>query len=219
MLVLFNFALFVCLTVLTYFVLKKLDGAYEFKYSVLYAMPVLISIYLVIFCSKNKVVDYKTALSLVLAETLALSVIFIPYWQTDMLEKELNPQYISTSQSLVKKLDIETSKTDRIKTVGTTYLIPSDIQSSLISLGYSSEYTRLHDSGGTAFTDAILGIKNVLSVKSESPELYDKISKKKGYNYYKCKYTLPYAMAVDKSILDIKVENANWMELNNQLYK
>ena len=26
-------------------------------------------------------------------------------------------------------------------------------------------------------------------------------------------------MAVDKSILDIKVENANWMELNNQLYK
>ena len=200
-------------------------------------VPVLISIYLVIFCSKNKVVDYKTALSLVLAETLALSMIFIPYWQTDMLEKEHNPQYISTSQSLVKKLDIETSKTDRIKTVGTTlncnygtimqratladwtHLIPSDIQSSLISLGYSSEYTRLHDSGGTAFTDAILGIKNVLSVKSESPELYDKISKKKGYNYYKCKYTLPYAMAVDKSILDIKVENANWMELNNQLYK
>ena len=237
LLVLFNFALFVCLTVLTYFVLKKLDGAYEFKYSVLYAMPVLISIYLVIFCSKNKVVDYRTALSLVVAETLALSVIFIPYWQTDMLEKEHNPQYISTSQSLVKKLDIETSKTDRIKTVGTTlncnygtimqratladwtHLIPSDIQSSLISLGYSSEYTRLHDSGGTAFTDAILGIKNVLSVKSESPELYDKISKKKGYNYYKCKYTLPYAMAVDKSILDIKVENANWMELNNQLYK
>mgnify|MGYP000482519526 FL=1 len=65
-------------------------------------------------------VDYKTALSLVLAETLALSMIFIPYWQTDMLEKEHNPQYISTSQSLVKKLDIETSKTDRIKTVGTT---------------------------------------------------------------------------------------------------
>lgn len=237
LLVLFNFALFGCLTVLTYFVLKKLDGAYEFKYSVLYAMPVLTSIYLVIFCSKNKVVDYRTALSLVVAETLALSVIFIPYWQTDMLEKEHNPQYISTSQSLVKKLDIETSKTDRIKTVGTTlncnygtimqratladwtHLIPSDIQSSLISLGYSSEYTRLHDSGGTAFTDAIFGVKNVLSVKSESPELYDKISKKKGYNYYKCKYTLPYAMAVDKSILDIKVENANWMELNNQLYK
>jgi hypothetical protein len=39
----------------------------------------------------------------VLAETLALSMIFIPYWQTDMLEKEHNPQYISTSQSLVKK--------------------------------------------------------------------------------------------------------------------
>ena len=101
LLVLFNFVLFVCLTVLTYFVLKKLDGAYEFKYSVLYAMPVLISFYLGIFCSKNKVGDYRAALSLVLAETLALSVIFIPYWQTDMLEKEHNPQYISTSQSLV----------------------------------------------------------------------------------------------------------------------
>lgn len=237
LLVLFNAMLFAALLILTYFVLKKLDGAYDFKYSVLYAMPVLTVIYLVIFCSKNKTVDYRTALSLVLAETLALSVIFIPYWQTDMLEKEHNPQYISTSQSIVKKLDIETSKTDRIKTVGTTlncnygtvmqratladwtHLIPSDVQGSLISLGYSSEYTRLHDSGGTAFTDAILGVKNVLSVKKESPELYDRISKKKGYNYYKCKYTLPYAMVVDKNVLDIDAENSNWMELNNQLYK
>ena len=237
LLVLFNFVLFVCLTVLTYFVLKKLNAAYDFKYSVLYAMPVLTVIYLVIFCEKNKTVDYRTALSLVLAETFALSAVFIPYWQTDMLEKEHNPQYISTSQTLVKKLDIETSKTDRIKTVGTTlncnygtvmqratladwtHLIPSSVQGSLISLGYSSEYTRLHDSGGTAFTDAILGVKNVLSVKSESPELYDRISKKKGYNYYKCKYTLPYATVVDKSVLDIDTQNSNWMDLNNQLYK
>lgn len=237
LLVLFNIILFVSLMLLTYFVLKKLDNTYDFKYSVLYAMPVLTVIYLVVFCGKNKVVDYRTALSLILAEALALSAIFIPYWQTDMLEKEHNPQYISTSQSLVKKLDIESSKTDRIKTVGTTlncnygtvmqratladwtHLIPSDVQGSLISLGYSSEYTRLHDSGGTAFTDAILGVKNVLSVKSESPELYDKISKKKGYNYYKCKYTLPYAMVVDKSVLNIDAQNSNWIDLNNQLYR
>lgn len=237
LLALFNFAVFVALLFLTYFVLKKLDSSFDFKYSVLYAMPVLTVIYLVIFCDKNKVVDYRGALALVLAEALALCCIFVPYWQTDMLEKEHNPQYISTSQALVKKLDIESSKTDRIKTVGTTlncnygtimqrasvadwtHLIPSDVQSSLISLGYSGEYTRLHDSGGTAFTDALLGVKNVLSVKSECGELYDKISKKKGYNYYECKYTLPFAMVVDNSILDIDVENSNWIDLNNQLYK
>lgn len=237
LLVLFNFVLFFCLMFLTYFVLKKFDNNYEFKYSVLYSMPILTALYFVVFYKKNKIVDYRVALSIVLAETLALSTIFIPYWQTDMLEKEHNPQYISTSQSLVKKLGIESSKIDRIKTVGTTlncnygtimqratladwtHLIPSNIQSSLISLGYSSEYTRLHDSGGTAFTDAILGVKNVLSVKNESSELYNKISKKKGYNYYKCKYTLPYAMAVNKSILDIDTQNSNWIDLNNQLYK
>lgn len=103
-----------------------------------------------------------------------------------MLEKEHNPQYISTSQSLVKKLGIESSKIDRIKTVGTTlncnygtimqratladwtHLIPSNIQSSLISLGYSSEYTRLHDSRWNCFTDAIWCLKCSFLLKMKS---------------------------------------------------
>lgn len=46
---------FVCLPYgINVFCAQKLDGAYEFKYSVLYAMPVLISIYLVIFAVKTR---------------------------------------------------------------------------------------------------------------------------------------------------------------------
>ncbi len=231
-----NIAVCIALFVLSFLVLKKVDGRFDFKYSVLYLLPIFALIYLVVLCGKNKVFDYRITASLLLAETMALTSIFIPYWQTDMLEKEHNPAYISTSQSLVKKLDIESSKTDRIKTIGTTlncnygtvmahstiadwtHLIPNSVQKSLISLGYSSEYTRLHDSGGTAFTDALLGVKNVLSVKEESEELYTKIDSAKGYNYYKCNYILPYGIAVDKRVLDIKSDGSNWKELNNKLY-
>lgn len=231
-----NIVVSVALFILSYLVIKKLDTKFDFKYSVLYILPLLVLIYIVIFSGKNRVFDYKISFSLILAETMALTSIFIPYAQTDMLEKEHNPAYISTSQSIKKKLDIDESKTDRIKTIGTTlncnygtvigkatiadwtHLIPSNIQSSLISLGYSGEYTRLHDSGGTAFTDALLGVKNVLSVKKESEELYTKLDKAKGYNYYSCNYTLPYGIVVDRKVLNITNDNADWKKLNNELY-
>lgn len=216
--------------------IKKLDAVFEWQYACIFAIPALTVIYLLLLSSKNKIADYRVICSVILAEVTVLSSLFIPYWQTDQLEKEHSPAYISKSQQLVRRLDIEESKTQRIKTIGTTlncnygtvmqratlsdwtHLIPSNVQQSLIALGYSGEYTRLHDSGGTAFTDALLGVTNVLSVKEESTALYDEIAKAGGYHYYSCKYTLPYGVIADKSILDIDMNGADWKVLNNKLY-
>lgn len=233
---LLNALVFVIALGAIYLLLKKLNAESEFVYSVVYALPFLFILYLFLMSKYNKFFDYRVALSALLAEVVVLSTVFIPYWNTAELTKEHNPKYIATAQALVKSLDIEESKTDRIKTIGTTlntnygtvagrstiadwtHLIPTDVQKSLIAMGYSGEYTRLHDSGGTAFTDALLGVKNILSVKAEEDSLYTLKGKSKGYKYYDCKYTLPYGIAVNDEILKIDTENSNWREINNQLY-
>lgn len=198
-------------------------------------LPALFVFYFIVISNRKKI-DYRTAFSGVLAEILLLSLFFIPHWETQYNTKEQNPAYIQTAQSLSKKLKLGNSKTQRVKTIGTTlncnygtvigratisdwtHLIPSDARNGLIRLGYSSEYTRIHDSGGTAFTDALLGVTNVLSVKKESKALYTGITKKGGYNYYECKYTLPYGILVPKDILETDTENRDWKALNNELY-
>lgn len=216
--------------------LKKLDTSRDFIYSCVMATPFLTAVCMFSLSRYNKFFDYRAVLAVVLAEAVVLSCLYIPYWNTDQLSKEHSPKYISTTQSLVKALDIEESKTERVKTIGTTlntnygtiakhstianwtHLIPHEAQQSLIAMGYSSEYTRLHDSGGTAFTDALLGVTKVLSVKQEEESLYTLVDKAKGYKYYQCKYTLPYGIVVSDDVLDIDVENSNWMDINNQLY-
>lgn len=231
-----NILFFAVLFGFVYLIMKKLDAAYDFQYSCLYALPVLFVIYLLLLSKSNRLFDYRLSASALLAEITVLSMLFIPYAQTDKLDKEHDPAYIAASQTLVKKLDIESSETARIKTVGTTlncnygtvmeraaiadwtHLVPGNIQSSLMALGYSGEYTRIHDSGGTAFTDALLGVTELLSVKEESSALYTEKGTAKGYHYYSCNYTLPYGIAVDESILDISVDDGDWKELNNRLY-
>lgn len=221
---------------LSYAVLKLADSRLSFEYSVVWALPVLVIAYALILAASGRFLDYRVAAGGLLSEIFVLAMLFIPYSDTQFNQREQSPAYIETSQKLSRKLDLGSSATQRIKTIGTTlncnygtvigratisdftHLIPVTTQSSLISLGYSGEYTRLHDSGGTAFTDALLGVTNVLSVKNESDALYNKLDKKSGYNYYECKYTLPYGITVDKSVSEITTDNKGWMELNNELY-
>ncbi len=233
---LFNAVCFVIIFCAVYFIMKKVNASNEFVYSCVYALPFLFVGYLFLLSRFNRFFNYRIVISALLAEVLILSSTFIPYWNTDQLSKEHSPKYIAATQSLVKSLDIEESKTDRVKTIGTTlntnygtvggfstiadwtHLVPHEVQKSLIAMGYSGEYTRLHDSGGTAFTDALLGVKNVLSVKAEDDSLYTLVGKAKGYKYYKCRYTLPYGIAVSDEILNIDTENSDWREINNKLY-
>lgn len=223
--------------VFTYFLLRFADSRLSSEFSVMWAYPVLIVLYALFIFLSGKLFDYRASAGGLLAEILVLSILFVPYWNTEHNRLEQSPAYIEESQAVAKKLSIESSKTQRVKTIGTTlncnygtvieratvsdwtHMIPPSVLSTLVSLGYSGEHTRVHDSGGTALTDALFGVTNVLSVREESPALYDKIDKKNGYKYYSCKYTLPYGLAVDRSILDIDTEGGDWISLNNALYK
>lgn len=221
----------------TYFLLRFADSKLSAEFSIMWAYPVLIVLYSLFILLSGKLLDYRASAGGLLAEILVLSMLFVPYWNTEHNRLEQSPAYIEESQAVAKKLDIEGSKTERIKTIGTTlncnygtvigratvsdwtHMIPPSVLSTLVSLGYSGEHTRVHDSGGTAFTDALFGITNVLSVREESTALYDKIDKKNGYKYYSCKYTLPYGIPADKSILGIDTDGGDWIDLNNKLYK
>lgn len=64
------------------------------------------------------------------------------------------------------------------------------------AMGYTQYGEKVSDVGGTAFSDALLGVKYVLSKSELDPALYEKQLTANGFNVYKCKYTLPFGMVV-----------------------
>ena len=77
--------------------------------------------------------------------------------------------------------------------------------SGAISLGYSSQFTRLLDSGGNVFTDAMLHVVNAVSHTELDNSLYEKTAtvtvatdhmtgEKLDYSLYENRYTLPFAI-------------------------
>ena len=89
-----------------------------------------------------------------------------------------------------------------------THIISPKLQNSAKKLGYSIEYTRLLDCGGTVFSDALIGIKDVVTCVKQDEKLYELqdtaevvtdhlTGDKTEYYYYKCKYTLPFGMLVN----------------------
>lgn len=83
-----------------------------------------------------------------------------------------------------------------------THLIPESLIKSLQNFGYSNVFTRTLDAGGTAFSDALFGVKNVLSLEEENPSLYKLVGETGGFHYYESIYTLPFGIMADQTILN-----------------
>lgn len=95
-----------------------------------------------------------------------------------------------------------------------TALIDPSTQRGAAKYGYSIQYTRLLDSGGTVFTDALLGVKNIVSKDEQNDSLYslrnkvevtiDQETNKLGnYYYYDSNYVLPFGTLIkDMSLLE-----------------
>lgn len=83
-----------------------------------------------------------------------------------------------------------------------THMIPESLQTSLSNMGYSTVFTRTLDSGGSVFTDALLGITNTLTVDTADSNLYRFRQKAGDFNYYDNIYTLPFGITADKTILN-----------------
>lgn len=90
---------------------------------------------------------------------------------------------------------------------GWSNLATPDLISGAVSLGYSSQFTRTLDSGGTVFSDMLLHITDVISHDKLDDKLYDKIAsvnveidhmtgRRLDYSLYKNRFEIPFAMPV-----------------------
>lgn len=98
-----------------------------------------------------------------------------------------------------------------------THLIPDSLIQSLQYFGYSNVFTRTLDTGGSVFSDALLGVKNLISLEDQDPALYKFVQKAGGYNYYESVYSFPFGITADKTILN-KLPN-NIGDTQNLVYK
>lgn len=148
---------------------------------------------------------------------------------------EHDDEFIEKTLAVKEELPAEENVLNRIKDTGVqlntnyplilersalsnwTHLIPSSLQKSLSTLGYSTIFTRTLDSGGTVFSDALFGVKNTLSLYEEDDSLYRFNQKAAGFNYYDCIYTLPFGVIADQTIL--KPLPQNICDSQNALYK
>ncbi len=86
-----------------------------------------------------------------------------------------------------------------------THTIPSSIKKSMQKLGYSTIYTRILDTGGTLFTDALLGYKYTLALDSIDNPAYSFVKKVGNYNLYENLYTLPFGTVCSEEITEDSV--------------
>lgn len=102
-----------------------------------------------------------------------------------------------------------------------THNIPHYVQLAATNLGYSTQYTRMLDSGGTAFTDGILGIKklivrNHIDVSGQFTEL----DRTENFVLYENSYALDTGLLGDVSLLDdiTSAKASERFDIQNKLY-
>ncbi len=98
-----------------------------------------------------------------------------------------------------------------------THIIPLTIKKSTTSLGYSFVYTRVLDTGGTYFSDALLNYKYILSSDVLSDGAYTFVGTAGDYFVYQSGYTLPFGVVADGEILMSSINGKNALETNNNV--
>ena len=149
---------------------------------------------------------------------------------------EQNPEFVAETEMLDDSLPQEENPLNRIKvadnSLNTNYPLilqrgsisswngyaTNETLQALKSMGYSSAFTRMLDTGGTLLTDAVSGIKNTLTTTTLPEEAYTLTSIVDNYNYYTNKYTLPTCVVTDKSITQIATSTTEISRVNNEIY-
>ncbi|MBQ7562571.1 MAG: YfhO family protein [Lachnospiraceae bacterium] len=200
----------------------------------------------------KKGIHYSLCLILLCFELLSYG--FLMYGEPDFVtgygeEPEQEGEYIRICRQLRKAFELEEGVLVRIKNpdeslnsnygfvlersalTNWTHMISPSLQKSAGEWGYTTEYTRILDAGGTAFTDALLGIRDVVSAVPLDEELYEPVDtapivinhltgETMDYTWYKCRYTLPFGVPVYASAMfDSELENRDVVNLQNQMYR
>lgn len=94
------------------------------------------------------------------------------------------------------------------------YGIPSDTEALLTdTMGYHGMQSSVMDTGGTAFTDAVLGVARLLADHNKDDILYRKTEGKNGL--FESVYRMPFGMVANDASLDIESKS---FEFNNDLF-
>ena len=168
---------------------------------------------------------------LLFSELIFFSVLLLgkPQFVTGYAEgAEQSGTYIETTNVLVDELQIEQSLFHRIKNPDTdlnanypfvmersalsnwTHIISPLFQYGAADWGYSIQYMRILDAGGTVFSDALLGITETLTLSTLPEELYQKIDQaevlredtnqseqSQKYTLYQNRYIMPFGVVID----------------------
>lgn len=150
---------------------------------------------------------------------------------------EYSLDYISECDTIRDALELPRDSLTRIKNVdGTlntnypliidypsmsnfTHTIPSTIKVSMKDLGYSTVYTRILDTGGTLFTDALLGYRYALSLEPLDEENYTYLGKAGSYGVYECSYAAPFGTVCSAAITDEKFAQPHPFKTINRLWR
>ena len=207
--------------------------------------------YVVIFFWDNGA-HYTLTLMILCTELLCYGFLMYgkPAFVTGYAEEpEQENDYISICRQLRKEFELPEGRLYRIKNPDEslnanyslvletpalsnwTHIIPGSLQKSASEWGYSIQFTRILDAGGTAFTDALIGIRDVISCVPQDEELYKKVASAEivvdadtgetmEYTWYKCRYFLPFGVVLySNAMFDSELENRNPVSLQNQMYR
>ena len=149
---------------------------------------------------------------------------------------EYSLDFIEECDEIQKSLPIDCSNTARIKNIdGTlnsnypliidqasmsnfTHTIPSEIKKSMQKMGYSTVYTRILDTGGTLFTDALLGYRYALSLTELPEQDYRLCGKSGSYYVYESLYGVPFGTVCSDDVTDPELFKDSAFAANNQLW-
>ncbi|MCR4908559.1 MAG: YfhO family protein [Lachnospiraceae bacterium] len=94
-------------------------------------------------------------------------------------------------------------------------------QSAANEFGYGTHFMRILDSGGTLFSDALLGVRSLLTkvpFEGEAP-VYEKDSEAEGWILYNSKAPLPFVMTVPSSFTKEDFSEDGLVSLHNRFYQ
>lgn len=178
-------------------------------------ISVLFLLYLFILLKAKDSIGQGMLCSLVVFEILFNGFNWIsPNWYSDA-----DYQYMETANLVAEQTDEYKNPLERAKDVqqifGSNYapmsnlysvgnwvhIISQSLQTAFAQLGYSTAYTGISDTGGTAFSDALLNIRTAFSEDIElSDALYEQDTSVNAVRYYSNKYVLPIGILINEDI-------------------
>ncbi len=197
----------------------------------------LTGIYAIMLHKSNHFYNYRWISILIASEMLMGAYVFICPPVSIYTSPEQSSAFIPVTNELRKEMDISSSNLDRIKNIGNTlnsnypfvlqraavsnwtHSVTGELQKNLSALGYSTKYTRLMDSGGTVFSDALLNIKQTISTCTLDNDLYTSTAEMQPYYLYDNKYTLPFGITVSSSISSLSKSYVDCFQYQNDFYE